>query len=253
MALTKCMECGGLLSDTAKNCPHCGAPVVKCHDCGKPLPAETEICPNCGARQQTVYEEIKVPSKLQSPVESVSKSNGNASSMKTKIWLGVIIVIMLFLVSTNPDKVKHERVIRHEISGVVDELRDSMGLNSGVAFFGGMIFDEITKSIIGQQLEVDNYWLCSIGKIEFQDKKHIVTIGLVNNVFSLFSKEDLKDMVLQWQRNRRNDVSDFFGSIKDMFGFGDDAPASDAEENGTSGDDNGEEEESKSIFDRIFK
>jgi nitrate reductase gamma subunit len=29
MALTKCEECGGPLSDRAMSCPHCGAPVRK--------------------------------------------------------------------------------------------------------------------------------------------------------------------------------------------------------------------------------
>jgi len=29
MALTKCEECGGQLSDRAEQCPHCGAPLRK--------------------------------------------------------------------------------------------------------------------------------------------------------------------------------------------------------------------------------
>jgi len=29
MAIVKCAECGGALSDTAKTCPHCGAPAKK--------------------------------------------------------------------------------------------------------------------------------------------------------------------------------------------------------------------------------
>lgn len=35
MALVKCMECGGVVSDKASACPHCGAPVQ---------PAENNIC-----------------------------------------------------------------------------------------------------------------------------------------------------------------------------------------------------------------
>ena len=37
MALIKCPECGGTVSDTAKSCPHCGAPIdtaFRCPKCG---------------------------------------------------------------------------------------------------------------------------------------------------------------------------------------------------------------------------
>lgn len=51
MALIKCEECGHCISDKARFCPKCGAPVELkelCSECGNELPSETLFCPNCG-------------------------------------------------------------------------------------------------------------------------------------------------------------------------------------------------------------
>ena len=52
MALIKCSECEAMISDKAKNCPKCGAPVVtliKCKDCGGMVSPNAVVCPHCGA------------------------------------------------------------------------------------------------------------------------------------------------------------------------------------------------------------
>lgn len=51
MALINCKECGQQISDAAKICPHCGAPVVKdvyCPKCGTKVPENIRFCPTCG-------------------------------------------------------------------------------------------------------------------------------------------------------------------------------------------------------------
>lgn len=53
MALINCKECGQEISDAAKVCPHCGAPVIKevfCPKCGTKVPETTKFCPVCGER-----------------------------------------------------------------------------------------------------------------------------------------------------------------------------------------------------------
>lgn len=51
MALINCKECGQTISDAAKTCPHCGAPVIKdvyCPKCGRKVPENIMYCPDCG-------------------------------------------------------------------------------------------------------------------------------------------------------------------------------------------------------------
>lgn len=59
MALTNCKECNGKVSDQAKSCPHCGAPIGiaikekvqeyirKCRHCGSEYRVGEPTCPHC--------------------------------------------------------------------------------------------------------------------------------------------------------------------------------------------------------------
>lgn len=91
MALIKCKECGGIVSDLATTCPHCGCPVenqqrtVVCPECGQEISEKDMKCPNCGC-----------PSKLsetQKPIHTPVPNNINqeASQHDTKLDIAAII------------------------------------------------------------------------------------------------------------------------------------------------------------------
>lgn len=51
MTLIKCSECHHDVSDKARNCPHCGAPIgkkIQCEECGNYIPLHSSVCPYCG-------------------------------------------------------------------------------------------------------------------------------------------------------------------------------------------------------------
>lgn len=50
MALIKCPECGGEISDKADHCVHCGCQIIVCPECGQAAVADSEICTNCGMK-----------------------------------------------------------------------------------------------------------------------------------------------------------------------------------------------------------
>ena len=53
--LIDCDECGNKVSDRAKACPQCGAPVtpppkqIDCEECGGKVGVVAKTCPQCGA------------------------------------------------------------------------------------------------------------------------------------------------------------------------------------------------------------
>lgn len=58
MTLISCNDCGGKISDRARYCPHCGAPVTYinerrlvevCRDCEQKISDRARYCPHCGA------------------------------------------------------------------------------------------------------------------------------------------------------------------------------------------------------------
>lgn len=75
MALINCPDCGKEVSDSAKNCIHCGCVLkqnfVKCPECGNEAPEGTKTCANCGfvfrkedsAQKVVVLKEAKATGK----------------------------------------------------------------------------------------------------------------------------------------------------------------------------------------------
>ena len=69
MALIKCPECGGLVSDRAKKCPHCGCPMEKIIllQEQKPIPdGDVKIIPDDSliANEELVSQEKEVEQNL---------------------------------------------------------------------------------------------------------------------------------------------------------------------------------------------
>lgn len=77
MALINCYECGKQISDSAKACPNCGAPVKApekkkfCKYCGTQIKDGAAFCPACG-RPQTANAASQTQVQAQQPVQPVS-------------------------------------------------------------------------------------------------------------------------------------------------------------------------------------
>lgn len=91
MALITCIECENKISDLAKNCPNCGAPVeiskkTPCFECGNLLENGVRTCNSCGvdqslnpsiipAEKPLVNQDQKVETPIQKPISTAQSSN----------------------------------------------------------------------------------------------------------------------------------------------------------------------------------
>lgn len=80
MALSKCPECGGKVSDKAKQCPHCGCPIDQpqkqsktCPECGQEVDASVMVCPNCALP----FSRIKTNGKVDKHSNTTNTDNQN--------------------------------------------------------------------------------------------------------------------------------------------------------------------------------
>ena len=217
MALIKCVECGGTVSDKASVCPHCGAPILKCKECGEVLPQGAETCSNCGSPCEQVFEEVKPPV----PKKKVRPDNNRGGFSNRKVILIAVAVVLLFLIATCPNAKQHKQVINDRISMAVEEIHDSLTASNGFGL-SDVVIDEVTKKIIENQFSLDNYWLFSVGKVHWNHQSQMVTFGIVHHVFCFISKDQIKDAIIQWQQSKKKSVNNFFSIIKSLFGIGDD-------------------------------
>ena len=66
----------------------------------------------------------------------------------------------------------------------------------GLAMLGSVLGSGIAEIVIDKKLFVDNYFVCSIGRIVFEGEEKIVSVGCFNHVFTMPEdklKEELKN------------------------------------------------------------
>ncbi|MBO4825768.1 MAG: DUF4339 domain-containing protein [Prevotella sp.] len=99
----------------------------------------------------------------------------------------IAAVIFGILVFTCPEKKAHEEVIRQEFNTAMSQ---KMGASNGIIEAGIQMVSKYfmgaaAESALDQLLKVDNYFLCSLGKIEYDGKERIASVGLLNHVFTV--------------------------------------------------------------------
>lgn len=101
--------------------------------------------------------------------------------MKKLVFL---LLFALVAVVTCPDKSSHETAVEKELK---EELCKNLGDNDkdDITYFlksaiGVGLADLVTVSL----LEVDNYFVCSVGRIHYDGKDKYISFGILGHVFT---------------------------------------------------------------------
>ena len=240
MSLIKCIECGGILSDSTSVCSHCGAPVIKCRDCGRLVPAGQSTCPNCGAQAPAVYEEAtseqlqRTKGKIHPPSPQALRQGTAHRRRRISMKVLILTVVLILLVLTCPSRQKHERVVENLIDESVGELRRSAGIGTDFDAVCNLVCDQFTEILMAHKFDVDNYVMFSIGKIRLADDDRVVTFGIANHVFCIFPTSDLKAAVKKWKGDQRDSFDNVFDIVRQVFGRSDDSFDDNTDKSGSS-------------------
>ena len=176
--------------------------IVKCPTCcreynvdpGKYVSEYTFRCPNCKSEilvrnsDGTSRERVSEPQQV--IVYSDRKTNKGCGCGGCFTSLLFFITASVFLLAlTCPDRNDHEEAIKYVITNAVDDmLRESMPRNElGVAYVSSITSQIIEESI--KDIRVDKYFVFSIGEV-YDDSNHVVlSVGLLNHVFTADEQE----------------------------------------------------------------
>ena len=113
--------------------------------------------------------------------------------MKKLIFLLVIAVLLGAMAVTNPDKTQHQQSIKRVVAGAIDHEIDRYVPDDAamLGFFGSAVAARLVDKYLDSELQVDNYFLLSVGTITLGEKEHTVSVGLFGHVFT-FDESDLK-------------------------------------------------------------
>ncbi|MBR2184606.1 MAG: DUF4359 domain-containing protein [Prevotella sp.] len=117
--------------------------------------------------------------------------------MKQLISILIIVVVLATLALTCPDKQSHVEAINNEFITAVDHRMNNSSSSEENSFEEGLkivassFVGGLFKGVMEQQLMVKNYVVVSIGEVNSSEGRKILSFGICNHVFTLFSSEDL--------------------------------------------------------------
>ncbi len=99
MAIIVCPECGEKISDTVKQCVHCGVKIIVCPECGKIHTSNVSICTECGfAIEKPLHNKVECKTSKE-VMENWEKAGFvNKYVYSNYINLGLAAVTALFFI-----------------------------------------------------------------------------------------------------------------------------------------------------------
>lgn len=116
-----------------------------------------------------------------------------------KILISLIVVGCLVAgVITCPDKQKHHDVMMEELNTAVSStIEDKVGGTFGkmLSGFGSKFASSVVERVLESSFSVDNYFVCSVGKLAIDDDVKTVSVGFLGHVFPIMDAEAMKEAV----------------------------------------------------------
>lgn len=107
-----------------------------------------------------------------------------------KAFLYVLLAVIVLggiCVATCPDQDAHSVALKNLLNKTITaELSKDVSTDeeAGWAMFGSMIGTGLGGLVIDNILNVENYFVCSVGTITYGGETRIVSVGLLNHVFT---------------------------------------------------------------------
>lgn len=114
------------------------------------------------------------------------------------VFLLVLLFIAIAMVITCPEKNAHKIKVSEKLSEIFDkEIKSNIKNDDDLfgATIGSAIGSRLINVIVDQNLKVESYYVCSIGKMTSDGQTIPVSIGVFNHVFLLNDFEGVKEFL----------------------------------------------------------
>lgn len=136
--------------------------------------------------------------------------------MKKLIVFALIVIVVISTIITCPTRQAHLEAINTVVSEVLDDMvkektsklkTDNAFIILGGLLVGSMLESEATK-LTDQMVTVDNFFILSLGRVEYKEQKQIVSVGFCGHVFTL-----PEDMVKKQVEKKLNEQIGKIGNL----------------------------------------
>ena len=113
--------------------------------------------------------------------------------MKHYLIGALVLILVVVMVKTVPDKKAHKNAMMEAVKAYVDEEAANHGIGDSVlANLGKGIVNKTIEVALNSKLEVDNYLLFNMTHVELDGENKTLSLGIFGHVFT-FDKEMLRD------------------------------------------------------------
>ena len=110
-----------------------------------------------------------------------------------KLLIGIIVIVaVVAMAKTVPDKKAHKKAMMEAVKEYVDEEATERMGNNVLTDLGKGIVNKTIEVALNSKLEVDNYLVCNTTHVKMGDETQILSLGILGHVFT-FDKQMLRD------------------------------------------------------------
>lgn len=150
---------------------------------GQPIPEEPRIVQGYAPQQPELPPTAATPSRRK-------RGCGCLTAM-----LATIVGLLILLVATCPKPQQHKEAVAEVVTEVINE-EASLVPNDADDPFSRTIKDftstftaKMVAIGVDNLVSVDNYFVCSIGRLHYANRSHVVSVGLLGHVFTIGKAE----------------------------------------------------------------
>lgn len=144
-------------------------------------------------------------SAYQNPAPQVQKKS-NFGCIVSLLIATIIAAVMIF---TCPGTAAHKEaltdIVSSSVTKVINENTADGLIAQGVRLVGNMVVKKVVDTAVDNLVTVDNYIVCSVGKVNYDGKDHIVSVGLLGHIFTV-NQESVADAAEEYYLNTQQRI-----------------------------------------------
>lgn len=159
---------------------------MKCPNCNAEVSDDATFCPKCGAKLDGT--EI--------PEEDNSTNSGCFQLSKKIVAIAVIVIAIIILALSCPNKQTHVEALNNAIMTYLTESmsKDSTMTKDGSGELATGLASSIVPKVLNSKLNVNNYFLFSVGEFTDEGKTKTVSFGILGHVFPIGLSDSEKEL-----------------------------------------------------------
>ena len=159
---------------------------MKCPNCNAEVSDDATFCPKRGAKLDGT--EI--------PEEDNSTNSGGFQLSKKIVAIAVIVIAIIILALSCPNKQTHVEALNNAIMTYLTESmsKDSTMTKDGSDELATGLASSIVPKVLNSKLNVNNYFLFSVGEFTDEGKTKTVSFGILGHVFPIGLSDSEKEL-----------------------------------------------------------